>query len=300
MGEWGIDISNHQAGADLSKAKAAGCSFVFAKATEGLTYRDDHFAGFRQQAKAIGLPFGAYHFARPQAGRTGDQEARAFLTVAGKPDGLPHVLDLEDTKLSPQATTGWALDWLTTVQKATGVRPIVYTYSAFAASHLYPSTALAAYPLWLANYRTTPPPAPKPWASWLLWQHTSSATIPGIPGRCDRNQASPAFTASQEDDMQQSDVQDIWTGYGVVKNVTAKNPDTAARVAPSFLLELAAKNSVTTVGQLAGLSAAVKALAESKPGVDPAQVLATVEASVDAGVKAALADLSITLTSQES
>jgi hypothetical protein len=100
--------------------------------------------------------------------------------------------------------------------------------------------------------------------------------------------------------MQQSDVQDIWTGYGVVKNVTAKNPDTAARVAPSFLLELAAKNSVTTVGQLAGLTAAVKALAESKPGVDPAAVLATVKASVDAGVASALADLSITLDTKES
>ena len=202
MTAWGIDISNHQAGADLSKAKAAGCSFVFAKAIEGLTYRDDHFAGFRAQAKALGLPFGAYHFARPQAGRTGDQEAAAFLAVAGKPDGLPHVLDLEDSKLSPQATTGWALDWLTTVHKATGVRPIVYTYSAFAQGHLYPSTALAAYPLWLANYRTTPPPAPAPWSSWLLWQHTSTAKVPGIPGNCDRNQASPTFQpAPLEDDM---------------------------------------------------------------------------------------------------
>ena len=193
MALWGIDISNHQEGADLSKAKAAGCGFVFAKATEGLTWRDDHFAGFRAQAAKIGLPFGAYHFARPQAGRTGTDEARAFLAVAGKPTGLPHVLDLEATKTSAPATTAFALEWLATVHRATGVRPIIYTYTAFAASHLYPSTALAAYPLWLANYRSTPPPAPRPWKAWVAWQHTSSATVPGIPGRCDRNIAAPGF-----------------------------------------------------------------------------------------------------------
>lgn len=203
MSAWGIDISNHQAGANLAKAKAAGASFVFAKATEGLTYTDDHFTGFRAQANANGLRFGAYHFARPQAGRTGEDEARHFLSVAGTSHDLPPVLDLEDTKLSSAATYAFALDWLTTVAKATGVRPIVYTYTAFAQQHLSGAKNLAAYPLWLANYQTATPPAPTPWSSWVAWQHTSSATVPGIPGRCDRNIAAAGFppNQSQEDDM---------------------------------------------------------------------------------------------------
>jgi GH25 family lysozyme M1 (1,4-beta-N-acetylmuramidase) len=83
MSLWGVDISNHQPGADLAKAKAAGCSFVFAKATEGATYADPYFAGFRTKAAQLGLPLGAYHFARPQPGRTGAQEAGAFLHVVG-------------------------------------------------------------------------------------------------------------------------------------------------------------------------------------------------------------------------
>jgi GH25 family lysozyme M1 (1,4-beta-N-acetylmuramidase) len=306
MSSWGIDISNHQAGANLAAAKAAGAGFVFAKATEGLTYTDDHYADFRAKAKAAGLPFGAYHFARPQPGRTGAQEAAHFLSVhKQQPGDLPPVLDLEDTKLSASATVAFALDWLTVVQKATGVRPILYTYSAFASQHLGSGSALAAYPLWLANYRSTPPPAPSPWSAWTVWQHSSSATVPGIPGNCDRNIAGPGFPptntpspTAQETDMQQSDVQDIWTAYPIVKNVTVSNPD-APRVAPSFLLELAAKNSVTTVAQLAGLTAAVKALAESKPGVNADQILATVKSSVDAGVTAALADLSITLSNNQ-
>lgn len=312
MTAWGIDISNHQAGADLSKAKAAGCAFVFAKATEGLTYTDDHFAGFRAQAKSLGLPFGAYHFARPQAGRTGDQEARAFLNVAGKPDGLPHVLDLEDTTLSSQATTGWALDWLTTVHKATGVRPIIYTYTAFAQGRLYPSTALAAYPLWLANYRTTPPPAPQPWSSWLVWQHTSSATVPGIPGRCDRNQAAPSFpttvTAPQEDDMPTP--AELWgykapgedkDAYEYLRNVVAdKAADLAvqrilgADVIPAPVkqdgnptwtvgasLEWTGKGVVALQATVAALQSAVTALAEAK-GADADAITKAVVAKIAA------------------
>jgi len=113
--------------------------------------------------------------------------------------------------------------------------------------------------------------------------------------------AGPNTAAPQEDDMPltNADAQTVWTGAAIVKNVTAKNPDTAARVAPSFLLELAAKNSVTTVAQLAGLTAAVKAMAEARPGVDADQLLATVKASVDSGVAAALADLSITLDTKD-
>jgi lysozyme len=306
MSRWGIDISNHQAGANLAAAKAAGVGFVFAKATEGLTYTDDHYADFRAKAKAAGLPFGAYHFARPQPGRTGAQEAAHFLSVhKQQPGDLPPVLDLEDTKLSASATVAFALDWLTVVQKATGVRPILYTYSAFAQAHLAGGSALAAYPLWLANYRSTPPPAPSPWSAWTVWQHSSSATVPGIPGNCDRNIAAPGFPATspttQEADMPltKEDAVTLLTGSPVMKDVTAEDPNTAPRVAAGFLVELTAKNSVTIVGQLAGLTAAVKALAESKPGVDPAALLATVQKTVDAGVTAALADLSITLSNNQ-
>jgi len=191
---WGIDISNHQKGANLAKAKAAGCSFVFAKATEGLTYTDAEYSTFRAAAKAIGLPFGAYHFARPQAGRTGVQEARKFLSVYKPMKGdLPPVLDLEDTSLSNYGTYSFAIDWLSTVQKAIGVRPIVYTYSAFAKQHLSNATKLNTYPLWLANYQSVAPPAPNPWKEWIAWQHTSKANIPGIPGNCDRNIAHPSL-----------------------------------------------------------------------------------------------------------
>ena len=283
MTAWGIDISNHQAGADLAKAKAAGCGFVFAKATEGLTWRDDHFAGFRAQAAKIGLPFGAYHFARPQAGRTGTDEARAFLAVAGKPDGMPHVLDLEDTKISQQATAAFALEWLAYVHKATGVRPILYTYTAFAASRLSPVAALAAYPLWLANYTSVTPPAPKPWRAWVAWQHTSRATVPGIPGACDRNIAATGFppqsATAQEDDMPSAEevAHDVWAyDQGNLKRQAwgyLQTADANARAARQLAAE---SNGI------------VKALAAKPQGLSAAEIEAAAKAGAKAGVAEAL------------
>jgi lysozyme len=209
---WGIDVSNHQASASLGIAKNAGCSFVFAKATEGLTYKDTAFSNFRATAARLGLPFGAYHFGRPQPGRAAKDEAAAFLAAVGTVnDGeLPCVLDLENTGLPPKSTTAWALEWLATVERATGVRPLLYSYTAFIQDHLFPDKALAGYPLWLANYRSisSPPSAPMPWKSWALWQHTSAASVPGIPGDADRNitnlsaaQLSALGRPSQEADL---------------------------------------------------------------------------------------------------
>ena len=268
MTAWGIDISNHQKGADLAKAKAAGASFVFAKATEGLTYVDSEFTGFRAAAKAAGLPFGAYHFARPQPGRTGAQEAAHFLSITGTSHDLPPVLDLEDTTLSPAATVAFALDWLAAVTKATGVTPILYTYTGFAQQHLTVGDALARYPLWLANYRTTPPPAPTPWKAWVAWQHTSSATVPGIPGSVDRNIAAPGFPATpQEDDMPTADelAHDTWAykyndrqalGYLVTADANARAARQLAGEALGIVKALAAKPQGLTADEIAAAAKA--------------------------------------------
>jgi GH25 family lysozyme M1 (1,4-beta-N-acetylmuramidase) len=185
---WGIDISNHQPTANLVSAKASGCSFAYIKATEGLTYTDPYYSSFRAKAKSAGLPSGAYHFAHPQAGRTGTDEARKFLSVHKQAIGdLPPALDLEDTQLSPAATAAFALEWLTAVEHATGVTPLVYTGSWFWVPKVYPSSAFSRYPLWLSAYQSTAPRAPAPWKAWSIWQNSSSAQVAGIPGNCDHN-----------------------------------------------------------------------------------------------------------------
>jgi lysozyme len=186
---WGIDLSNYQGGADLGRVKAAGASFVFAKASEGADYADPTFAAFRAQAAKCGLPLSAYHYARPQPGRAPEVEAKQLCAQLGgklNPGELPPVLDLEVAGLDDPHLVAWAMAWLTDVQACLGVTPILYTGASFAATHLAGAGVLGAFPLWLAAYQATEPFPPGPWQRWTFWQQTDSATVQGVPGPVDR------------------------------------------------------------------------------------------------------------------
>jgi hypothetical protein len=51
---------------------------------------------------------------------------------------------------------------------------------------------LTRFPLWLANYRNTPPD-PSPWSAWAFWQHTDRLSVPGVHGACDDSIAAGGF-----------------------------------------------------------------------------------------------------------
>lgn len=99
--------------------------------------------------------------------------------------------------------------------------------------------------------------------------------------------------------MTMDDAKALFTGYAIVKDVYAKDPNTADRVAPSTLLEgtaadaRAVKNSVAALTtQVTALSASVKALADAQ-GLSGDQLVAAVKAAADQ----ALANLTVTLSS---
>jgi lysozyme len=77
MARIGPDIS-HQQQVDLAQAKPH-VHFVFLKATDGTGVVDGTFATRWQKLAQLGIPRGAYHFARP-----GDASAQAahFIKVA--------------------------------------------------------------------------------------------------------------------------------------------------------------------------------------------------------------------------
>ena len=84
----GIDVSKHNGKIDFEKVAADDYQFVFIKASEGKTYRDEAFERNYQGARDAGLMVGAYHFFRKN--RTGEEQAANLLSVIkGKPrDGL--------------------------------------------------------------------------------------------------------------------------------------------------------------------------------------------------------------------
>lgn len=193
---WAVDLSNHQAQVNFEQLRAAGCELVYLKATEGATYVDATFRARAHAAAAAGLHVGAYHYARPSTNvLDARDEAAAFLRqIAGAPLNLPPVLDLEAAVPGTRAQlAAWAEAWMVAVGAGTGRRPMLYTYESYARQWLHDAAALAVFPLWLAAYQPAQPAPPAPWRSLAMWQHTSTATVPGVAGRVDRSIVLPAF-----------------------------------------------------------------------------------------------------------
>ena len=84
------DVSHFQAGLDLS-----GAQLVMAKATEGTTYRDASYPGFKDWCNEHGVWFAAYHFLH-----AGNAAAQAQFCKTAVPDGVGLMIDCEPTGTS--------------------------------------------------------------------------------------------------------------------------------------------------------------------------------------------------------
>lgn len=186
----GRDVSNFQGPVDWDTL-SGGLSFAFAKATEGLTYRDPYFAANWKAMAAHGLHRGAYHFFHPALDPV--KQADFFTSVAGN-QGL-----VAGDMMSPdvEITSGHPRARLLARQNVTAVIPsgmrtatVAQAAKAFAdevsrligPGHPVPVytnknvgdtlTGCGAYPLWIAWPTAGPPPVPAPWAGkgWKLWQ----------------------------------------------------------------------------------------------------------------------------------
>jgi GH25 family lysozyme M1 (1,4-beta-N-acetylmuramidase) len=189
----GVDVSRFQGNIDWHKVKASGRHFAFVKATEGLTFVDPSFTAARvkslREAKMLWAP---YHFARPQAGRSGAQEAQFFvktIKVAGydATRDLPPVLDIESTKLNAQGTLAFINSFVTTVRALVGGDVILYTYPNFWNETLDNPANDFDCLLWIANYGVSHPAVPRAWSTWTFWQFSDKSSVPGIPVKVDEN-----------------------------------------------------------------------------------------------------------------
>lgn len=202
-GDWryGIDISHHNAGdivwdslyvltdkrgktiRDHHLAKdIRPVSFVFIKATEGVSMVDKDFKRNWQDAGRSGLRRGAYHFFR--SSKDGEAQARLFIKTVGdlRFKDLPPVLDIETRHRggSMKKLNEEALKWLETIEGHYGKKPIVYTGSSFARDWLS-KRITDNYPVWIAHYEKDRPD----FDGWIFWQFTDKAVVKGVPGPVD-------------------------------------------------------------------------------------------------------------------
>ncbi|MES1242741.1 MAG: GH25 family lysozyme [Acidobacteriota bacterium] len=174
----GIDVSHYQGTVNWTEVAASGVVFAFAKATDGITYVDPQFSVNWPAMLSVGLLRGAYHFYEPADDPT--SQAQHYLSnVTLEAGDLPPVLDVEITGgvSSTQLWSGVAT-WLQTVQTATGRQPLLYISPGFWSDNS-PDPTLTGYPLWLADYASTPK-LPEGWSTWQFWQHSQTGTVPGV------------------------------------------------------------------------------------------------------------------------
>ncbi|MEV4315119.1 GH25 family lysozyme [Actinocrispum sp. NPDC049592] len=195
----GVDTAKYQhpggAAINWTAVKASGVEFATVKATRGLNVTDEYLATDLPTARNAGLAVAPYHFYTGSAANTGAAQADRFIAAVkatgytGKRAGdLPPVFDLErmddgSGRCPPFATVTDTKAWLDKVEAAFGRRPIIYTQKSFLDACMGSTTAFAAYPLQLADYRQsiTQPPLPAGSSSWLMWQYTDVAVPDGIP-----------------------------------------------------------------------------------------------------------------------
>jgi lysozyme len=166
-------------------------AFGYAKATEGTGVSDDQFAANWQGMQAAGVMRGAYHFFHP--GEDAAAQASFFLQTIGTlgAGDLPPMLDVEANDSVDAATIAAAVGvWISAVQAATGMMPIIYTYKSFWETDVGGSSAYSSYPFWIADYtydETTCPNIPAEWSSWIIYQYSDMGSIAGISGGVDRD-----------------------------------------------------------------------------------------------------------------
>ncbi len=187
----GIDVSHWQGDINWVQVGGAGYAFAFVKGTEGVGWTDSLFVENMTESPDSGVVRGVYHFARPDLGNTGQEEAEYFLSVAGdylKSGFLRPVLDLEVRgNLGQTALSAWVLEWMQTVENQSGVAPLIYTNLYYVNNYL--TNAVTDYDLWIAYWTIgcdptvtfTIPPTGK-WSDWAFWQYcvAPAGTVPGI------------------------------------------------------------------------------------------------------------------------
>ncbi len=189
----GIDIASYQHDAPIDWATVAKSRrFVIVKATEGTGYTNKYWADDVKQARAAGMIAGSYHWLHYST--SGAAQAQHFLDSVGGtvPDGdLPPMLDVEETNDAATKAERVAVmkDWLDTVEKAIGRKPMIYSGSWYWGSYLgSPLGYGGVYPMAWSYYNPDCPTIPDDFPGITIWQYKGGGGItPGIAGDCDQD-----------------------------------------------------------------------------------------------------------------
>ena len=181
----GIDVSKHNGDIDFNQVRDDDYQFVYIKASEGMTYKDDAFDRNYRAARKAGLKVGAYHFFRKN--RTGEEQASNLLsTIRGKELDLPLVIDLEDdwgngAGVSRQEALERVMDMIE-VLNGKGYQVMIYTN--LDGYNKYYKDMLGDHDLWLCSFTSPDLLTSMP---HRIQQFNHEGSVNGVDGKVDLN-----------------------------------------------------------------------------------------------------------------
>ena len=191
-----MDVSRWQGSIDWDAVKHSGkIDGVMIRAMgnkNGKPYLDPYFARNYAECARLGIPVGGYYYTCAVTQRQTEEELAAIkIALRGKTFQLPLAIDVEDPRLrslAPAKISALVAEAAAQLE-AWGLYAMVYTYTNFADTAL-DMAAIAAYDLWIADYRGT-----RPTRKHGMWQYTSSGRVPGISGPVDLSHAYKDYAA---------------------------------------------------------------------------------------------------------
>ena len=207
----GIDVSAHQASIDWAKVKQSGIDYAILRCGYARGVKDDRFAENVKGCMDNDIPFGVYLYSYAWDAESARMEAEGALDIlrscALKPGDLtfPVYYDIENTVgnenhpdygkpagvdddnqyrvIQGGAATFAAMGqaFCSVIEEA-GFKPGVYSNTSWWNTHLS-DPCFDSWDRWVAQYYLECQYA----GPYSMWQHTSSATVPGISGPVDAN-----------------------------------------------------------------------------------------------------------------
>ncbi|KON33813.1 hypothetical protein AC477_01100 [miscellaneous Crenarchaeota group-1 archaeon SG8-32-1] len=180
----GLDLNQWRPGLNIKSAKQQGMRFIFTKATEGTHFYDPTYEDYRDQTKAVYLPFGAFHYLRLNADPY--EQAKWFYDHVGDDIDLLPILDVEKYNnqgiMSQAEAAVHILATLEAIRELFGRDVMIYTNRDSWTVLTGNASFIADFPLWVANWtNASQPTLPIGATDWVFWQYTNSYSIEGAP-----------------------------------------------------------------------------------------------------------------------
>ena len=185
----GVDLSQWNSASNFATAKANGLKFAILRAGSGVTYIDSKFESGYKNAKAAGVPVGAYWYLYAMNMAQVEREADLFLArLKGKIFEYPVWLDFEDKTqnvLSKTVKTQMAIAFMIKLEQA-GLYTGLYTMGSwferdFDFNLSYKGKTLKDFDKWVAHWTYSTSKKSKYVDSVTgIWQYTDVGNFTGL------------------------------------------------------------------------------------------------------------------------